>query len=215
MRLRTCVSVIAASGLVAACGGGASSSSHAVSATPVVPATTTAAPASTPPTTASPPATNPASSTTPAAASGSGPGPCRAGGLTLIFLGGQGATGHGELGFALRNTSSSPCRTFGYPGVQFLDQSGRALPTVPAHTTQDFFGSLPLRRLIVAPGSAVSFRLGVTHGAASTAGCATAYGLQVIPPDDTVSVRTSIPGGAYECQTTTVSPLQAGTSAYS
>lgn len=213
MRFRTSVSVIAVSGLVAACGGSSSSSSHAASATPVAPATSTAAPASAPTTTATPPATNPAPSTTPAAASG--PEPCRAGGLALIFLGGQGATGHGELGFALRNTSSSPCRTFGYPGVQFLDQSGRALPTVPAHTTQDFFGSLPLRRLIVAPGSAVSFRLGVTHGAASTAGCATAYGLQVIPPDDTVSVRTSIPGGAYECQTTTVSPLQAGTSAYS
>jgi hypothetical protein len=135
--------------------------------------------------------------------------------LALTFLGGQGATGHGELGFTLRNTGSSPCTTFGYPGVQFLDQSGQALPTVPTHTTQDFFGSLPRLRLTVAPGATVSFRLGVTHGMTSTAGCTTAYGLQVIAPNDTATLRTSIRNGAYECQTATVSPLQAGTSAYS
>jgi Domain of unknown function (DUF4232) len=200
--------------LLAACGGSSSSLSHRAPAT-VAPTTTTTAtaPATPSTTTATTPATNPAPSTT--AATGSGPAPCRAGDLSLVFLGGQGATGHGELGFALRNTSSDPCRTFGYPGVQFLDRSGHALPTVPTHTTQDFFGTLPRLRLTVAPGSTVSFRLGVTHGAASTAGCAMAYGLQVIPPDDTVTLRTSIPGGAYECQVTTVSPLQAGTSAYS
>jgi hypothetical protein len=60
----------------------------------------------------------------------------------------------------------------------------------------------------------VSFRLGVTHGAASTAGCSTAYALQVIPPNDTASLRIPIAGGAYECQTATVSPMQPGASAY-
>jgi uncharacterized protein DUF4232 len=107
------------------------------------------------------------------------------------------------------------CSTIGYPGVQFLDRSGRALPTVPDHTTQDFFGSVAKAPLTIAPGATASFRLGVTHGMTSTAGCTTAYGLQVIPPNDTATLRITIPNGEYECQTATVSPLAPGTTAYS
>jgi hypothetical protein len=134
--------------------------------------------------------------------------------LALSYLGGQGATGHGELGFALRNTSAGSCRTYGFPGVLFLDQSGAPLPTISTRTTHDFFGVTPLQLLAVAPGANVSFRLGVTHGASSPAGCTTAYGLQVIPPNDTLSLRTTIPQGAYECRTATVSPLRPGDSAF-
>jgi hypothetical protein len=191
--------------MLAACGGSSSSSSHAAAVTSIsTPATTTAT------TTA---ATNTA--TTQTAATPSGPRPCRAADFSLSFLGGQGATGHGELGFALRNISTATCSTYGYPGVQFLDRGGHALPTVPTHTTHDFFGLLPEVGLTVAPGAAVSFRLGVTHGMTSIAGCTTAYGLQVIPPNDTATLRTTISnGGGYECQTATVSPLQRGNSAY-
>jgi hypothetical protein len=134
--------------------------------------------------------------------------------LSVSFLGQQGATGHGELGFALRNTSGSSCRTFGYPGVLFLSQGGAPLPTATTRTTHDFFGSAPLQPIVVNPGQSVSFRLGVTHGIASSAGCTTVYALQVIPPDDTANLRVSIPGGAYECGTATVSPVRPGQSAY-
>jgi hypothetical protein len=142
------------------------------------------------------------------------PPKCRAATLALRFLGQQGATGHGELGFALRNTGSHSCRTYGYPGVAFLDQAGQQLPTTPTRATHDFFGSTPLESVVVAPGTSVSFRLGVTHGAASSAGCVTAHGLQAIPPDDTASLRITIPQGAYECGTATVSPMRPGESAY-
>ncbi len=149
------------------------------------------------------------------ATSGGGPPPCRTAGLTLSFLGQQGATGHGELGFALRNTGGSSCSTIGYPGVQFLNRAGGPEPTVPTHTTQDFFGSSPLSGLVVGAGQTVSFRLGVTHGNGSGAGCTTAYGLQVIAPNDTATARVRIPdGGAAECGTATVSPLRPGNSAY-
>ena len=154
-------------------------------------------------------------STSTTQASSSGPPPCRAADLSLSFLGGQGAAGHGELGFALRNTSGRTCSTFGYPGIQFLSQAGGALPTIPTHTTHDFFGSVPEALLHVAPGATVSFRLGVTHGAASPVGCTNAYGLQVIPPNDTATLRTAIPNAAYECRSATVSPVALGTSAYS
>ena len=77
--------------------------------------------------------------------------------------------GHGEIGFVLKNTSSA-CRTYGYPGVLFLDKAGDPLPTIPHHTTNDFFGSTPggpARDRARARDA--SFRLGVTHGVAPRA----------------------------------------------
>jgi len=149
----------------------------------------------------------------PASSSGGAPA-CVARGLALSFLGQQGATGHGELGFAVRNSGASSCTTIGYPGVQFLDAGGAPLPTTPTHTTSDFFGHTSLHMLTVAPGQTVSFRLGVTHGAGSSAGCTTADALQVIAPNDTATLKAAIPGGASECATATVSALQVGDSAY-
>jgi hypothetical protein len=166
-------------------------------------------------TTATDTTTTTATDTTTTPAATTGQPPCTAGMLRLSYLGGQGATGHGEIGFSLTNAGDHACHTFGYPGVLFLDAKGAALPTVPTHATQDFFGKVPETSLVVPPGGSVSFRLGVTHGINSTAGCATAQGLQVIPPDDTHTLRTTIGnGGAYECRTVTVSPLESGTSAY-
>jgi hypothetical protein len=139
--------------------------------------------------------------------------PCLASGLALSFLGQEGATGHGELGFALRNTGARSCSTIGYPGVQFLDGGGAALPTMPVHTTNDFFGRTRLHAHTVEPGQTISFRLGVTHGA-TAGGCRTAAALRVIAPNDTATLTTAIPDGAAECATVTVSPLQAGDAAY-
>ena len=149
-----------------------------------------------------------------AAVDGGGGSQCTAAGLALSYLGGQGATGHGELGFALKNTGSGACSTGGYPGIQFLAKDGSALPTTPQHTTDDFFGHLPLAPLTLQPGQTASFRLGVSHGGGSSSGCTTAYGLQVIAPNDTATLRVQIPNGASECGTATVSPLQPGTSAF-
>lgn len=140
---------------------------------------------------------------------------CRAAGVKLVYLGGQGATGHGLLGFAIRNTGSSPCTTVGYPGIQFVSKRGAPLPTHPRHTTDDFFGKTTYAPVTVAPGKTASFRLGVTHGLASPKGCVTAASVQVIAPNDTTRLRMRIPNGVYECRgIVTVSPMQPGNSAY-
>ncbi len=165
--------------------------------------------------TAPPPTAAVSTTTTPATSSAALAGRCTAATLALAFLGQQGATGHGELGFALRNDGARPCHTFGFPGVLFLTGDGAALPTASQRTTRDFFGVAPATGLDLAPGQTASFRLGVEHGLASSAGCTTAAALQVIPPDDTHALRVAIPGGAYECGGATVSPLQPGTSAFS
>lgn len=200
---------------VVGCGGSSNNAGHTTPAaggsTPATPSTATTTTTSAPTTSAA--ATTTASTSTTAAAPASPP-ICRAADLSGAFLGGQAATGHGLLGFSLHNVSGHTCVTVGYPGIQFLTQSGHSLPTTPVHTTQDFFGSLTNHPLSVSPGATVSFRLGVTHGAASTNGCTTAYALQVIPPNDTATLRITIANGAYECQTATVSPMQIGTTAY-
>jgi hypothetical protein len=197
-------------------GCGSSSKPAGASANPYRTATATATATSTSPvTTATVPATTTTASTT-ASTTTPTAGLCRASGLRLSFLGQQGATGHGELGFALRNTTAVGCRTFGYPGIQFLSASGAPLPTASTRTTHDFFGSAPEEPLQIAPGESFSFRIGVTHFGAggSSAGCTTAAALQVIPPNDMASLRISIPQGAYECGTATVSPVRPGSSAY-
>ncbi|HEX4009758.1 MAG TPA: DUF4232 domain-containing protein [Solirubrobacteraceae bacterium] len=226
MRISFLGLAVAAGLALSACSGGGGGGAGATQAAQSSPASSTTAEATSSSTTATSSTTTAsatAQSTTAAAPAGSGGtgaasvgGPaqqCQASSLTLSYLGGQGATGHGLLGFAIHNTGSA-CSTGGYPGIQFLSQSGSALATTPQHTTDDFFGHLPLRELTVDPGQSVSFRLGVSHGGGSDANCLTAYGLQVIAPNDTATMRVSIPGGASECGPTTVSPVQPGTSAY-
>jgi hypothetical protein len=207
--MRACLPVIAALAL-AGCGGSSATSASSTQTSSTATSSATSTAASTTSTTTSSPTTTVTAPTTTA----SGPALCRAAGLAPTYLGQQGATGHGEIGFALRNTGSSPCSSFGFPGVLFLDRSGAPLPTASTRTTHDLFGSTPAVALVLAPGASASFRLGVTHGISSSAGCTTAYGLQVIPPNDTSSLRISIPDGAYECGTATVSPLRPGDSAY-
>jgi hypothetical protein len=207
--------------ILAACGSSGGSPAASTPTTASQPAST--ATSTTDPTTATTTTTTPTTATTTAAtttstttttSASSGEPPCRAAALSLSFIGQQGGMGHGEIGFALKNISSTSCRTYGYPGILFLDQSGHPLTTIPHHTTSDFFGSGPAVALVIAPGASASFRLDVGHGVATSAGCATAYGLQVIPPDDTATLHTAIPNGSYECHDANVSPLRAGASAY-
>ena len=214
------VAVLAATGLAACGGSSATDDTTGPQAARTVTHTRTVTPKTTTRTatsTATPTVTHTSTREQDHAAAPAG-GACVASDLQLRFLGGAGATGHGELGFALKNTTGSPCHTYGYPGVLFLDSAGKGLATDPTHTTSDFFGATSERELTVAPGASVSFRLGVTHEApgGGSSGCTTAAALQVIAPDDTATLRVSIPGGAAECGgTVTVSPLQPGTSAFS
>ena len=209
---------IAAALAITACGGSSSTTTSAPAQSSTT--TTTAVQSSSATATAvqTTTATTSAASTTSTSVQSSSTGaatpPCRAAGLALTYLGGQGATGHGLLGFAVRNTQSTSCDTIGYPGIQFLGKSGEPLPTHPTHTTEDFFGHTKLAEVVIAPGDQASFRLGVTHGATSEKGCTLAFGLQVIPPNDTATLHVSIPDGVLECGTATVSPMQPGTSAF-
>ncbi len=162
---RHLVPAIAAAIGLAACGG-SGASTRIVTRTITAPSST-ATSAQTPSATT----TSAATSTTTTGTAAGGTQPCIAHDLALSFIGQQGAAGHGELAFALKNISSASCHTFGYPGIQFLDRQGGDLTTIPHHTTTDYFGHAPEVELTIAPGSSASFRLGVTHGAVPGSVC--------------------------------------------
>ena len=148
MRGTLAASLLAVSLVLSACGG----------STKVV--TDTQSAASTVSTSSSAPVSSTASSASPTSSmSSSGTGAsiprCVASDLSLSVLGQQGAAGHGELGFALHNTSSHRCHTFGYPGILVPDRvRGPAADREHSRTTHDFFGSAPEVALGLAPGAA-------------------------------------------------------------
>jgi hypothetical protein len=138
---------------------------------------------------------------------------CTAADLRLSFLGGQGATGHGLLGFALRNGGSASCSVYGYPTVALLGRSGHPLAARVTDASTDFFGSVAEARINLAAGREASFRLTVSHGGGSNAGCAVARSLRAIPPGASSALRAAIRPAAYVCGGATVSPIVAGTTA--
>jgi Protein of unknown function (DUF4232) len=85
---------------------------------------------------------------------------CPAGGLRLAYAGVQGATGHLELTFALRNGSARPCRLRGYPAARLLGASGQMLP-MRVSRGGGFFSDArrPARAVVLAPGATARFGL--------------------------------------------------------
>jgi hypothetical protein len=139
--------------------------------------------------------------------------PCTASDLTPSFLGSNGAAGTIVLGFALKNTSSSTCHTYGWPGVEFLSSSGAALPTGTTRTTGDVVGSTPAGVVTLAPGQEASFRMVTSDMGPNGSACPTATALQIYAPDDTVKMKIALSGVAA-CGKGTVSPMLPGDSAF-
>src|SRR5579863_1352861 len=193
--------------VVAACGGSSNTSDQ----TRTIIETRTVTRPVTSPTTSTGPLTNTtATRTTPTQPVSNA---CTASDLTPVYLGSNGAAGTIVLGFALKNTGSTTCHTYGWPGVQFLSSSGAALPTGSVRTTGDVVGSTPANTLTLAPGDEASFRMVTSDMGPNGSSCPTAADLQIYAPDDTVKMKVSVSGVAA-CGKSTVSPLMPGTSAF-
>jgi hypothetical protein len=214
MRLR--LSVLSATAALicglslAACG-----SSNSSDQTPVTVTQTVTTPV-TPPATSTATGTGPQTDTTAtktSTTSGAVGAACTASDLTPSFLGSNGAAGTIVLGFALKNTGSTTCHTYGWPGVQFLSSAGAALPTGATRTTGDVVGSTPANVLTLAPGEAASFRMVSSDMGPGGSACPNASALQIFAPDDTVRMRVSL-NGVAACGKTTVSPMLPGDSAF-
>ena len=220
MRFRLSVLPATAAGLcalaLAACGGSSNASDNTGSGGGTVKTVTKTVtqPASTPSTTTTDtgPQTNTIATKTSTTRAAVGT-PCTASDLSPRFLGSNGAAGTIVLGFALKNTGNASCHTYGWPGVEFLSSSGSALPTNSTRTTGDLVGSTPAAVLTLAPGDEASFRMVVSDMATGGGSCPTASELQIYAPDDTVTMKVSVPGIAA-CGKGTLSPMMPGVSAF-
>ena len=140
---------------------------------------------------------------------------CVAADLTPSFLGTNGAAGTIAIGFALKNTSSAPCHTYGWPGVEFLSSTGVGLATNAVRTSSDMLGSTPPSEITLKPGQEASFRMVASDFSQSAnTSCPNASELQIIAPDDTATMVVAISVGIPACGKATVSPLMAGSAAW-
>ena len=202
--------------VLAACGGSSNTSNRTSgqSILTVTKTVTTPAPSTPATTTTTAPLTptTATKTTTTAFAKGSA---CTASNLTASFLGSNGAAGTIELAFALKNSGTATCHTYGWPGVELLDANGAALPTNATRTTTDLLGDTPAAVLTLKPGEQASFRLVASDFASGGGNCPNASQLQIYAPDDTVTMKVPISGGVPACGKATLSPLLPGASAFS
>jgi hypothetical protein len=205
----------ATAALICAVALGACGSSNSSDQTPVTVTQTVTTPVTTPPattTTATGPQTDTTATKTSTTAGAVGAA-CTASDLTPSFLGSNGAAGTIVLGFALKNTGSATCHTYGWPGVEFLSSAGAALPTGATRTTGDVVGSTPATVLTLAPGEAASFRMVTSDMGPNGSACPNAAALQIFAPDDTVKMKLSL-NGVAACGKATISPMLPGDSAF-
>jgi hypothetical protein len=125
------------------------------------------------------------------------PLPCRSSGLRLTFLASQGATGHLEVTFALRNASGTMCTLRGYPGARLLDAAGHAIVTRLKRGGGFFPDTLsPPSRVRLAPSASARFGLSfVTNNEyAGARRCVRAAALESVPPGGAGALRISLTG---------------------
>jgi hypothetical protein len=105
-------------------------------------------------------ATTSTQSTSGAASSTSAAAPGRCSDLRTAYVGTNGATGHLEVTFSLRNVGQRTCRLEGYPAARLLDAAGRELP-VTIHRGRGFFPDTlhTPRPVTLAPGASARFGL--------------------------------------------------------
>jgi hypothetical protein len=214
MRLRLSV-FSATAALICGLALSACGSSNSSDQTPVTVTQTVTSPDTTPPATTTA-GTGPQTDTTATKTSttaGAVGAACTASDLTPSFLGSNGAAGTIVLGFALKNTGSTACHTYGWPGVQFLSSAGVALPTGPTRTTGDVVGSTPANVLTLAPGDEASFRMVTSDMGPGGSACPNAAALQIFAPDDTTKMKLSL-NGVAACGKTSLSPMLPGDSAF-
>jgi hypothetical protein len=182
MPRRLCtVGLIASSLLIAACGSSVATSSRpAATATVATAATSSGGPAPR------------------IVAGAAAPARCTPAQLSARRTTTQGAPGHVETGFALRNVSAHGCTLRGYPGALMLDAQGRTMAT---HLTRGkgFFPDTTLapRTVTIAVHGGARFTLSYADNSEYAGGhsCPTAATLEITPPQSRGTLRVSVSGG--------------------
>ena len=177
----------------------------------------TSSPGATTSTTATTVATSGSASTAGSTTTSSGAARCVSSGLSGTVAGSEGAAGTLEVTVGLKNTSSSSCTLYGYPGGLLLDASGNALPTtVVRGGSYHFTSSMSPTTVSLAPGTSAFFNIGYTDVVTgSETSCPSSASLEVTPPNDVNHLV--VPAQLVVCNhgTLTFSPVFASGSAAS
>ena len=122
---------------------------------------------------------------------------CQPGQLSAA-LGSMGAaTGHVGVQVVLRNVSAVPCHLYGFPGLQLLNASGVALPTITHWGGSFLFPALSPHLVGLAPAQKASFDLAYVDipignpPPSYQQACPAAATLAIIPPDDFTPLSTT------------------------
>ena len=137
---------------------------------------------------------------------------CRADQLGATRLATAAAAGHVVVTYGLRNTSSTTCTLFGYPGVQLVDASGRPLPTQVSRGGSYTFAAETPVAVALAPGAQASFFLGYSDvPAGNENGCASSSRVDITAPGATGTVVVADRIAPCGHGAVAVSPVRAGT----
>jgi hypothetical protein len=138
--------------------------------------------------------------------------------LAMAATGEGAALGHVGVLFTLRNTSSAGCRTDGYPDLQLLDSTGRALPTtvVRAVSGAYLFPAVVPHPVALAPGAVGSFDVqyydspvGAAANEPYATACPAATQVEVTLPN--TAGRSVVPASMAPCEgQVVVSPIVPG-----
>jgi len=126
--------------------------------------------------------------------------PCSSAQLELSYAGTQGATGHLEATFRLRDVSHRSCTLHGYPGAELLNATGHTIPT-HLERGHGFFPDTLLvpRQVLLQPGTSAQFGLGFADNNEYVGGrpCPSAAWLKSVPPNASGPLRIALTGSAH------------------
>lgn len=146
-------------------------------------------------------------------------GRCHASELAARLGAGGAATGHVGQVITFVNASETACSLRGYPGLQLLGAHHRRLQTHVDRGASYIIPSMPVRRVLLQPGSEASFEAGYEDGTGfSDISCPAARAVLVTPPNAYRPLKlrwAPRPYGGprhslHGCGEVTVSPVYAG-----
>lgn len=164
-----------------------SGTSTTATTTPVTTATTVV-PVTTPPTT--PPTTSPPNNTGTATR-------CLTSNLTVSVGSPDGTAGTIYYEIMYRNHGSATCHLVGFPGVSFLDSSGRQIGSPESRQPVHY------NTIQIAPGATVYSSLGVTDPGVYNCTGTAPHSVRIYPPNETVPAIVTAPAGLEMCATHT------------
>ena len=113
---------------------------------------------------------------------------CSASQLQLSRVDSQGALGTTYWDLELRNISRSTCHMIGYPGVGLVDSHSALINVLVVRDP-----ATSVRRIELRPGQQAYFSIGYPSEVGACSSHFTAYGIQIIPPNEyqRIVMRTS------------------------